>query len=157
MDELTNDSDLEQEPTEEVKVPRRDQRVDKALSEKAKAEEERDKTLKALEKQKAETEALKKDIEFNKNFNTVSSKYQGASEYQDKIKELTNKGYDLEDATVAVLNKEGKFNPTQAPVPKESPAGGSSATQVTKGSKSVSEMTQDERRELLKNSLELTL
>lgn len=155
MDEINNDTDLDLDLTDEEKKPRRDQRVDKALSEKAKAEEERDKTLKALEKQKAETEALKKDIEFNKNFSAVSSKYQGASEFQDKIKELADKGYDLEHAAVAVLNQEGKF--TSTPLPKENPAGGSAGTQVTKGTKSIGEMTQAEKREILKDSLELTL
>ncbi len=154
-DELTNDSEIE---SEVEKKPRMDQRVEKALSEKTKAEELAAKESKGREKAEKEAEVAKKDLEFFKSFNTISSKYAGASEYQDQIQERVNKGYDLEEAVVAVLNKEGKFTPpAPAPLPKESPAGGSSATQVSKSNKSIAEMTQEERREILKEHLGLNL
>jgi len=84
-EEINNDSadlDLESE-----KKPRMDQRVEKALSEKAKAEELAVKESKAREKAEREMEAAKKDVDFFKNFSTLSSKYQAASEYQDQIRE----------------------------------------------------------------------
>lgn len=150
MDEINNDSELELDlDTEEVeKKPRRDQRVDNALSAKAKAEELAAKEAKAREKAEREAEVAKKDLEFFKTFNTASSKYQGAADYQDQIKEKVAKGYDLEDAIVSTLTKEGKYTPPPlAPTPKESPAGGSATTTLRTGSeKPVSEMTQEEIR-----------
>lgn len=138
---------LDVEPEVEEKKPRMDQRVEKALSEKAKAEELAAKAEKAREKALAEAETAKKDLEFFKNFNTVSSKYQGASDYQDQIKEKTALGLDVEEATMLVLAKEGKYTPPPAPkVPTPSPAGGSSPTNLKSGDKPISEMSQDERR-----------
>lgn len=155
-EELDLDLDAEQEET--PKVHPIDKRINKALSEKAKAEEERAKAEKAAEKAAKEAEAAKKDLEFFKNFNTISSKYQGSAEYQEQIREKVAAGYDIEDAAVAVLNKEGKFVPqTPPPAPKESPAGGSAVTNISKGEKSLGEMTQEEKREILKDNLSLTL
>lgn len=149
-----DDSTIEQQE-EKNKVEKRI----KSLSEKTRlASEERDAEKARAEKAEAEASQAKKDVEFFKSFNAVTSKYAGASEYQDKIKELTNKGYDLEDAAVAVLNKEGKFVPPPAPsVPRESPAGGSATTNISRGSKSVGEMTPEEKREILKENLNLSL
>lgn len=113
--------------------------------------DERDKAQKAREKAEAEKEAAKKEVEFYKNFSTISSKYQGAADYQDKILEKVNAGYDMEDATISILAKEGKF---QAPPPpqieRESPAGGSATTAMSnQGEKTLGEMSRDEKREQL--------
>lgn len=152
------EEEINESGTEVEKKPRMDQRVEKALSEKAKAEEAAAKEAKAREKAEREAEAAKKDLEFFRNFNTVSSKYQGASEYQDQIREKVAAGYELEDATVAVLNKEGKFvPPPPPPQPKEFPAGGSAVVHSSKSNKSVAELSQEERREILKDNLSLNL
>lgn len=148
MDELINDSDLDVETPEEPKKPRIDQRIDKLLSDKAKADDLAAKASKAQEKAEKEAEVAKKDLEFFKNFNTVSSKYQGAAEYQDQIKEKTALGLDVEEATMLVLAKEGKYTPPPQPkAPVASPAGGSASTTLQSGGeKPIGEMTQDERR-----------
>lgn len=116
------------------------------LSEKVKTTaEERDAERANAEKSKAEAEAAKKEAEFYKGFNAVSSKYEGASEYQDKILEKVNAGYDIEDATISILAKEGKFNAPQ--VQRESPAGGSATTTMKGGNeKTLNEMSRDEKR-----------
>lgn len=98
---------------------------------------------------KAEADAAQKEVKFYKDFSKVSSKYEGATDYQDKILEKVNSGYDLEDATISVLAKAGKF---QAPtkIEKESPAGGSATTTMNQGGeKTLSEMTHAEKREAL--------
>lgn len=117
----------------------------RTLSDKVKTTSlERDEMAQAKATAEAKAQEVEKDLNFYKTFNQVSSKYQGATEYQDKILEKVRGGYDVEDATVAVLNKEGKFNPS-APA-KDSPAGGSAANQITDGgTKSLSDMTAEER------------
>lgn len=156
-EELDLDLDDSANETQE-QINKAEKRI-KSLSEKTRlASEERDAEKARADKAEADRLAALKDAEFYKNFNTVSSKYQNAGEYQDKIKELTDKGYELEDAAVAVLNKEGKFiPPTPAPEPKESPAGGSAVTTPKAGSKSLNEMTPEEKREVLKDNLGLSL
>lgn len=90
-----------------------------------------------------------KERDFYRNFSQVSTKYPNVSEYQDQILERVNKGYDMEDAAVAVLAREGKLSPK--PEPKPNVAGGSASTAVTDTEKSVDEMTQDERRQALQD------
>lgn len=110
--------------------------------------EERDAERAKAQQLETEKTAALKDAEFYKNFNTTASKYQGAGEYQDKIREKVMAGYDLEDATISILAKEGKFTPPPTPqLPRESPAGGSAPTQLKSGgAKTVGEMSQEERR-----------
>lgn len=148
MDEINNDPEQVLEPE---KKSRMDQRVENALSEKAKAEEATIKAQKAQEKSEKEAEVAKKDLEFFKNFNTVSAKYQGAAEYQDQIKEKTALGLDVEEATMLVLAKEGKYNPPPAAkAPVASPAGGSAVnTLKAGGEKPINEMTRAEMRAAL--------
>ncbi len=130
----------------------REKTRNKGLSEKViQTAKERDEFAANLEKEKAEKAAALKDADFYKNFSTVTSKYQGSAEYQEQIRERVNKGYDLEEATVAVLAKEGKFVPPSVPQPpRESPAGGSAVnTFKSGGDKTVGDMTQAERRSAL--------
>lgn len=115
----------------------------------------------ALAKVKTEEEArakAEKERDFFKNFNQVSTKYPGATDFQDKILEKVNSGYELEDATVAILNREGKLNAQpayEAPVRRENPAGGSAATTITDSSpRGANEMTREEmRKELIQREL----
>src|SRR3990167_10646702 len=117
------DLDLEGEEPE-VKV--QDKRI-KDLSEKVKlTSQERDELAKGKQQAEADKEIALKEVDFFKNFNPLVSKYQGAAEYQDKIKEKVMAGYDIEDATISILAKEGKF-PSPAPPKPESPVGGSAA------------------------------
>jgi hypothetical protein len=98
-------------------------------------------------RQKAE-----KDLNFYKGFSTNVSKYPQASAYQDKIKERVDKGYDTEDAILAVLAKEGKLTPPPAPKPTEQQIEGGSAPTLTEGQKSISDMKPEEKLEALKEA-----
>ena len=123
----------------------------KSLSEKVKlTSEERDELKGLNENLTTEKANLSKERDFYKGFNQVSTKYPGAHEYQDKILEKVNAGYDVEDATISILAKEGKYNPSQPKEEIEKAAGGSAATAL-KGndSKTPQEMSQDERRAML--------
>lgn len=141
MEDLINDDEQAPEVIPEDKPARSDNRFTQ-LSEKVKTTaEERDIA-------KAEAEQAKKDAEFYKGFNAIASKYPGASDFQDKIKEKTDTGYDLEDATVSVLAKAGKFSAPQ--VQRSSPAGGSATTSSrSPDDKPTGEMTTAEKREKL--------
>ena len=137
------DLDLEgQESKSEIRI--------KDLSHKVKVtSEERDELNKVKETLEQEKASLSKEVDFFKNFTPLTAKYQGALEYQDQIKEKHLAGYELEDATIAVLAKEGKFTPQAAPpAPKENPAGGS-ASNATPGEKTLQDMNRDELREQL--------
>ncbi len=141
-DEQTND-DEEVIPEEKPEVkPSRPENRFKDLSEKVET------TAKERDEANAKAVAAEKEVEFYKGFSKVSSKYEGASDYQDKILEKVNSGYDLEDATISVLAKAGKLqNSLQA---RQSPAGGSASTAIQAGDdKPVSEMTTAEKREKL--------
>ncbi len=151
---MADDINLDVEPVDEQeKANRVEQRHRNLVAEKAKLIAEKEEISKAKVDAEAKAEAALKDVDFFKNFSTVSSKYTGASEYQDKIREKVNAGYDLEDATISILAKEGKFQPQQvetAPKPKQSPVGGSAVTNLRSGGeKPFTEMTQAERRAAL--------
>lgn len=141
---MEDEQNLEQENQENNRELKRN----KDLSEKVKlTSQERDELAKQKETLEAEKVAISKERDFFKDFNTAASKYPNATEFQEKIKEKVMAGYDMEDAAVSVLAKEGKLT---APVtPKDSPAGGSATTNIPAGEKSVDEMTQEERRAAL--------
>ena len=112
--------------------------------------------LQAQEKEKAQAEAkanaervaiLEKETSFLKTFSQLSSKHPEAANYQEQILERVNKGMDAEEATIAVLYKEGKLN--QAPPAKPQVEGGSSMTQMPEGDKLPSDMNLTEKRAAL--------
>ena len=109
---------------------------------------EKDKLLQEKDQKLVNAE---KEVDFFKNFSQMTSKYSGANEYQDQIKEKVMAGYDVEDATISILAKEGKFvTPEPAPLPRESPIGGSAVNAMKSGGdKSIGEMTQEERKSAL--------
>ncbi len=114
--------------------------------------EERDTAKAAAEAAETARINAEKERDFFKGFSEVSSKYPGASEYQDAILEKVNAGYSTEDATVSVLNANGKLLPQSQTVQPITAGGGSAATVLTgTDSKPVGEMTQAERREALLN------
>lgn len=138
--------DLQEDNQEEI-INRNKKRIN-SLSEKlGTSEKEKAELAEAKAKAEAEAAEAKKDAEFFKNFNQVSAKYQGASEYQDKIREKANLGLDVEEATMLILTKEGKYNPPAQPVERNNPAGGSASTSITDQSdKPIEKMSRDEMR-----------
>lgn len=154
---MADELDLELNDDAQDEVSKSEKRI-KSLSEKVKlTSQERDDLVEAKSKLEGEKATLTKEADFFKNFNTLTSKYQGAAEFQDKIKEKVMAGYDIEDATVSILNREGKFNPGPITEKRESPAGGSSTNQIrSEGEKTVAEMTRDEKRaKLMENEAEM--
>lgn len=130
---------------EEQNINKTEERITKLSSKVKLTAEERD-----AEKNRADT--AEKERDFFKGFTNVTTKYTNAHEYQDKIWEKVQVGYTVEDATVSVLNAEGKLVPTPvAPPPPPPPAAGGSAsvTLPDGGAKSPGQMTQAERRSAL--------
>ena len=142
-DELNLDLDTEEE--EKLKAKNRYEKLSEKVRLTAKEKEEAEARA-VTEADKAK--AMEKERDFFKDFSAQSSKYPNANEYQDKIWEKVKQGYDVEDATVAILNKEGKLNPPV--VEKESAAGGSADTSLKNDDKTPDKMTQEERFTALK-------
>jgi hypothetical protein len=134
----------------ENKIPEAEKRI-KELSNKFKnTAQERDDLAKANQELEVKTAAAEKEVSFYKDFSKVSSKYPGAADHLDEIKTKVMAGYDPEDATVSVLNRAGKLNPVKPVEEKETIAGGSAATTTLReGSKTIEEMTRDEKRQAL--------
>lgn len=149
--------DLELNDDAQEKLDKFDKRIKGLSEQKVKLTSERDEFAEKNTKLEAEKATLAKENEFHKGFNPLVAKYPGSAEYQDKIKEKYLAGYDIEDAAVAVLNKEGKFNPAPITEHRESPAGGSSTNQIrSEGEKTIGEMTRDEKRaKLMENEAEM--
>lgn len=139
MDEDINDPDGGQENN------RTNNRI-RDLAEKLTFEKlEKERLVKEKELETAEKVASQKEVEFYKGFNTLAGKYSEAGAYQDKIREKVLSGYDIEDATISVLAKEGKLTTPQAP--REMPAGGSATNVIPAGGeKTMSEMNSGELR-----------
>lgn len=148
MDDLDLNIDLD---SNEVESNRTEQRVKKVLADKDEALKKAQEATEAQKKAEEAAALAQKDLDFFKNFSTLSPKYQNAAEYQDKIKEKVTAGYEVEDAIISVLNKEGKFIPPQVPeTPKDSPAGGSATNAITAaGEKPLGEMNREELRSKL--------
>ena len=150
MDNNDLDLNLEELDKVEVSVENKLQVKDRfaKLSEKV--------TLSRKEKEvaeaKAQTEAdraskAEKERDFFKTFSQVSSKHPEAANFQDQILERVNKGMDTEEATVAVLYKEGKLTAPQPQV--ENVAGGSAPNTPSQGEKDFREMNNEEKRNVL--------
>lgn len=142
-DEL--DLELELDDDKENRIEKRFKNLEAKLkmsdSEKAELQEK-------LAKAEQERLAVEKEKNFLSSFSDVLAKYPNAHEVRDKIKEKVLSGYDAEDATIAILAKEGKFTPQVQTQPQEQMpvAGGSASNQIKTGeAKPVSEMTQAER------------
>jgi hypothetical protein len=145
MDEL----DLNQDTTE---INRTQERIIKLNSEAKEAKEAAAAAQAGQEAAEAAKAAAEKERDFYASFTESAVKFPGATEYKDKIKEKVMAGYSTEDATVAVLNSEGKLTQsTPAPAPQQPAAGGSAVNNLPAGgtTKSLSEMTRDEKRQAL--------
>lgn len=139
-----------------------DQNADRTLQTKNRfqqlANDKRELTQKNELAEKATQEAndarakAEKSLEFYKTFSTLSAKHPEATNYQDQILERVNKGYDPEEATLAVLAKEGKLsNQTQPLPPQRTPSaeGGSALNQLNEGEKQLDQMNVKEKLEAL--------
>lgn len=109
----------------------------------------------AEKKAQDETQArqtVEKERDFYSGFADSISKYPHAGEFKDSIKEKVLAGYSVEDATVSVLAREGKLNTAAAPIQRDNPAGGSASNQIQNtSSKTIQEMTREERRATLED------
>lgn len=135
---------------ENEEINRAEKRIKDLSSKVRETSEERD-TLKAqAEAAEAAKIAAESKVEFLNSFSDVSAKYQGANDFRTEIEEKVQKGYSIEDATVSVLNAQGKLIPQVETVPLVPAAGGSAPITLPDGSaKGAGEMTQAERREAL--------
>lgn len=132
-------------------INRTEERI-KDLSSKVKsASEERDTANAKAESEATARLAAEKERDFYSSFSESTAKFPNASEYKNKIKAKVMAGYTVEDATVAVLNSEGKLTQSAPPPPTPAPAaGGSAVNQLpATGTKTVSEMNRDEKRQAL--------
>lgn len=145
LDELDQ---IEQNADSKLKVRNRIEKLSEKVKTEAQAREEAEARLKAEAEAKAQAE---KERDFFKNFSQVSSKHPGAADFQDQILERVNKGYDVEDAALAVLAKEGRLQAPVLETPRpDNVAGGSASTVLPEtGDKRVEEMTHEEKREAL--------
>lgn len=121
--ELNLDLDnIEAQETQKLQVKDRFAKLSSDLTQSRKDKEEVEARLKAEADAKSQAE---KERDFYKSFSQVSSKHPEATNYQDQILERVNRGMDTEEATVAVLYKEGKLNLSTPQVEIGNVAGGS--------------------------------
>lgn len=141
-----NEFDLSENNSEEI-INRKDKKIH-SLSEKLGLTEKE--KMEASSKAEAEAQAraeAEKERDFFKGFNTLSSKYQGASDHQEQIWEKVKGGYELEDATIAILAKEGKYTSPVQPEARINIAGGSASTGITDTiEKPLNQRSRDEMR-----------
>ncbi len=152
MDDLNLDLDSLQDNVEQkLQVKDRFAKLtEKGIEAERKAQE-------AETKANAEAERASKaerDLQFYKSFSQISSKHPEATNYQDQILERVNKGMDTEEATVAVLYKEGKLN-YAAPQQDLGQITGGSAPNTPGIEKDFHDMNLEEKRVVM-NELEKT-
>lgn len=145
-DELNLDLDvIENNADNNLQVKNRFQKLANNVKLEAQAKDEALALAKTNEERALNAE---KETTFYKDFSANVSKYPQASEYQDQILEKVKAGYTTEDAMVAVLAKEGKLSQasgtTYQPIVESNVAGGSAST-VLEGTKSIKDMSRDEK------------
>lgn len=151
-EELDLDIDLEQAEEKINKKNKIQERITGLIQKEKTTAQERDELAKARKAAEDERDALKKDVEFYSKFSDSVTKYKDAAAYKDRIREKVMAGYDVEDATISVLAKEGKYGNTVTPEPieKDSPIGGSAVTQTHKGGqKPLNEMNKQDLKQAL--------
>ncbi len=145
----TNELDLEQLDNELEAENKVEKRI-KDLSGKVKlTAEERDTFKRQAEEEKSKAAELQRERDFYASFTDVVSTNPAAKDHRDDILAKVKSGYTVEDATYAVLGKAGKLGQPETVV--ENPVGGSAAVNqpITGGTKSVNEMSRDEKRNAL--------
>lgn len=136
---------------EEQNINKTEERIRNLSSKVKTASEERDAAAAKAAEAEAARIAAEKERDFYAGFTDMTGKYQGASEFKDTIKEKVLGGYTMEDATVAVLNANGRLVPQAAPPPPPPPpaAGGSALNPSFDSSKGMNDMNREERRAAL--------
>lgn len=148
------DLDLDEGVNREEIISRKDKKINSLGLKLGESEKEKAEIAQKEAEARTKAEAAEKERDFFKGFNTIATKYPGAADHQEAIWERVQKGTDAEEATIAVLVKEGKYTPP--PQEQVQPltagvAGGSASTSIIdQGSKTPDTMTQDERRAALK-------
>ena len=132
-------------------LTRKDKRIESLSSKVKETSTERDAANAKAETEAASRLVAEKERDFYASFSDTVTKFPAASEFKDKIREKVMAGYSAEDATVSVLNAEGKLTPAAPVIEVAPPAGGGSAVNQlpSTGTKSVSEMSREEKRQQL--------
>lgn len=96
----------------------------------------------------ARAQAAEKERDFVLGFTEQVTKFPSASAFKDAIKEKVDAGYSMEDATITVLAREGKYTPPEPPQPPPAPAAGGSAPnqQLDVSPPSIADMQREEKR-----------
>lgn len=152
-EEYDLDLDLNDDPQINNRAEQRIKDLSSKVREKA---QETEAERKAREEAETRAAAAEKRAEFLESFSDVAAKYPGASDFKAQIEERVQKGYTVEDATVSVLNAEGKFAGSAqeaplVPITQDTAAGGSAVTTFGDG-RSASDMTREEKRALLEEA-----
>ena len=150
---MPDDIDLENLEKEIDQTNKVEKRI-KDLSEKVRlTSEERDETKRLSEEKDSKIKSLETERDFLSSFGEQTQKHPDAVAFRDNIKERVLKGYSVEDATVSVLNEQGKLfkeNKVIDKVPPENTVGGSSMTPPPQTSdKKITDMSRDEKRQAL--------
>lgn len=137
--------DLDQIETDAEKKLQARNRYQQLANEKNEARQKAEAAEQAKAVAEAKAAQLEKEREFYKNFTQLSSKYPEATHYQEQILERVNKGYDLEEAALGLLAKEGKLGVSSQPVRTPSIEGGSALNNISEGDKPLQEMSAAEK------------
>lgn len=144
-EELNLDLDnIEQDAARKLDIKNRYQKLSEKVITTSKERDEANAKVQTSEQGRL---AAEKQVEFYKGFSQISSKHPEAINFQDQILERVNRGYDPEEAALAILAKEGKLTNQTQPVvvqPITDVAGGSSPT-IIPGNKSLNDMNSDEK------------
>jgi len=130
----------------------RNQKRFKDLSQKVKdTATERDEANAAREEAQRLAAEAAKERDFYAEYSDVAVQYPNAKEYKDDIKSKVLAGYTVEDATIAVLAKNGKLTTTYEvpPAPEISNPAGGSAANSNVGGRSTQNMSMADMRAAL--------
>lgn len=147
------DEDLQLDLEEGQQITKTEQRIKSLATKVADEARQKEEAQSKLEEAQNARLVAEKKLEFVTAFSEVSGKYQGANDFRTEIEDKVSKGYSVEDATVSVLNANGKLIPTAeqgitvAPI---TAGGGSAATALPNtAERPASELTREEMREEL--------
>jgi len=132
-----------QEPSESQK---RITQLSGKVKEEAEAREKAEATAKEATEKAAQAERL---AQFSEGFVDIVAENPAAKEFKDQIKEKVLNGMSIQDAKFAVLGAAGKLG--QALTVEVAPTGGSAPTSIpqTGATKTVEQMTREEKRAAL--------